>query len=1050
MRTDDVNHALLAGAPIGGIDRLLAAVLRHKAVVLITTLVVIAWGLRSAREVPIDAVPDVTDVQVQVLTASPGLPPLEVERLVTWPVETAMAGLPNTREVRSLSRFGLSVVTIAFDEGTDLWWARQQVTERLATAREGIPAGLGDPEIGPPSTGLGEVFQFEIRAEDGSDWSPMDLRDVLEWQVAPRLRAVPGVVEINAFGGALRTYQVEVDPDRLAAHGLVLAQLFEALERNNRTVGGGYLERGREQMLVRGTAWLGSLDDVREVVVSTADDGTPVLVGALGEVVFAPRIRQGAVTRDGQGETVIGIAMMGFGENPRVVSAALAEAVEALRPSLPEGVAIDVFYDRTELVDRTIRTVVWNLAEGGLLVVAMLLLLLGNLRGGLIVAVAIPLSMLFAFIGMAMAGVSGNLMSLGAIDFGLIVDGSVVMIETIVLAVGRRRREGAPVEDAVILGAAREVARPIVFSVGIILLAYLPLLALTGVEGRMFRPMALTVLFALAGSVVIALTLMPVLASWFLREADERETWLMRAAHAVYDPWLGRVMARPWWAGAVAVLLFVASLGLVPRLGAAFIPTLDEGSLAIQIIRPPSVSLEESIAQATAVERALLTAFPDEVATVVSRTGRAEIATDPMGVDFSDVYVMLRPQAAWTRAQDQAGLVAAMEDVLPTRVPGVSFAFSQPIALRMNELLEGVRSDVALFLYGEDLDTLQRVGDAAVRVLSGVEGARDVKADALAGLPMLEVQVDRRAIARLGLDAGDVLDAVETVGGRQVGDVLVGQRRFALQVRFPEAVRSDPDRLARVRVGHPDGRAVPLGEVATLRTGEGPLQIGRKDVQRRLTVEMNVRGRDVAGFVAAARAELAQAGVVPRGVLAEWGGSFENLREASARLAVLVPLVLLLILVLLQANFRSVRMTALVYANVPLAVSGGIVALYLRGLPFSISAAVGFIALFGIAVMNGVVLVTCMRDLLGEGLSAQEAAVVGARRRLRPVLMTALTDALGFLPMALAHSAGAEVQRPLATVVIGGLATSTLLTLFVLPALFSRLAASRPEAVGSG
>ncbi len=1037
MRTEEA--ALLSPTGPGFLDRLIALALRNKALVVIGLVLLVALGVRAAQQLPIDAVPDVTNVQVQVLTDSPGLSPLEIERFVTWPVETAMSGLPRTEEVRSLSRFGLSVVTVVFEEGTDLWWARQVVSERLGTAREAIPSGYGDPEIGPPSTGLGEVFQFEVRNAAGHEarHSLMDLRDVLEWQVAPRLRAVPGVVEVNAFGGELRTFQVEAEPSRLAAHGLVLADLFEALEHNNLTVGGGYLERGREQMLVRGTALLESLDDVRSVVVATTDEGTPITVGVLGAVRFAPLIRQGAVTRDGRGEAVIGIAMMGFGENARVVSESLGEAVDGLRPSLPQGVAIDVFYDRTDLVERTIRTVQTNLLEGGLLVIAVLLLLLGNLRGGLIVAVAIPLSMLCAFIGMVMAGLSGNLMSLGAIDFGLIVDGAVVMIENIVRVVGERRSKGEEVDDGTILRAAREVARPVAFAVGIIILVYLPILALTGIEGKMFRPMALTVVFALLGSLVLALVVMPVLASLFLKGATEKETLLIRAAHRLYTPSLQRVVRHPHLTAGIATTVFVASLGLAPLLGAVFVPKLDEGSIALQIIRPPSVSLEESIQQATAVEAAILEAFPDEAATVISRTGRAEIATDPMGVDFSDVYVMLKDQDGWTRGTDQASLVAAMEEELDRRVPGVNYAFSQPIELRVNELIEGVRSDVALFLYGEDLEVLRVAGDQVVALLSGIEGAQDVKVEQLAGLPMLDVRVDRGAVARLGMDAADVLDAVETLGGRASGEVLVGQRRFALQVRFPEAVRASPEAVGRVLVGRPGGTQVPLASVAEVRVSQGPAQIGRENVQRRLTVELNVRGRDVAGFVAEAQDLLAQVDLA-EGVLLDWGGAFENLQEAASRLAVLVPLVLLLIFVLLQANFRSTRVTLLVYANVPLAITGGLVALFVRGLPLSISAAVGFIALFGIAVMNGVVLVTCIRDLHQAGATALDAALAGAERRLRPVLMTALVAALGFLPMALATSAGAEVQRPLATVVIGGLVTSTLLTLLVLPALYAR------------
>ncbi|MFK7930836.1 MAG: efflux RND transporter permease subunit [Myxococcota bacterium] len=1034
------NEELLSPKGPGFLDSIIAMALRNKALVLIGLIILTALGVQSAINLPIDAVPDVTNVQVQVLTDSPGLSPLEVERFVTWPVETAMSGLPRTEEVRSLSRFGLSVVTVVFEEGTDLWWARQVVSERLGTAREAIPEGYGNPEIGPPSTGLGEVFQFEVKAKQGFEdqFSLMDLRDVLEWQIAPRLRSVAGVVEVNTFGGELRTYQVEVSPSALAAHDLVLADLFGALESNNLTVGGGYLERGREQMLVRGTALLASLDDVSSVVIKTSAEGTPITVGQVSEVRFAPLIRQGAVTRDGRGEAVIGVSMMGYGENARLVSAALGEAVDELRPSLPDGVEVDVFYDRTDLVDRTIHTVETNLLEGGLLVIAVLLLLLGNLRGGLIVAVAIPLSMLCAFIGMRLAGLSGNLMSLGAIDFGLIVDGSVVLIENIVRVVGDKRKNGEDVDDATILGAAREVARPVVFSVGIIILVYLPILALTGIEGKMFRPMALTVVFALAGSVVLALVAMPVLAAIFLRKAKEKQTWLMRLAHWLYTPVLARVVRHPHLTAAVAVLIFLGSVGLAPFLGAVFIPKLDEGTIAVQIIRPPSVSLEEAIQQATAVEAAALTAFPDEVSSVISRTGRAEIATDPMGVDFSDVYMMLKPQSGWTRASNQAELVAEMEEELSSRVPGVNYAFSQPIELRVNELIEGVRSDVALFLYGEDLSELKVAGDEIVRALSQIDGAQDVKAEKVAGLPMLEIQVDRQAIARVGANAEDVLDAVETLGGRPVGEVLVGQRRFGLQVRFPESVRADADAIGRVLVGASGGTRVPLAALATIREEEGPLQIGRENVQRRLTIEMNVRGRDAAGFVVEAQNVLDEEIVLPDGIRLDWGGSFENLQEASYRLALLVPLVLLLIFVLLQANFRSTRVTLLVYANVPMALTGGLFALFIRGLPLSMSAAVGFIALFGVAVMNGVVLVSCIRDFHVVGVSAIDAAVKGARLRLRPVLMTALVAALGFLPMALGSSAGAEVQRPLATVVIGGLVTSTLLTLLVLPALYGR------------
>ena len=1033
-RHDAADEALLHGTGPGWLDGILAWSLRNRLLVVVLVIMVALVGIRSLNRLPIDAVPDVTNVQVQILTDSPGLGPLEIERFVTFPVEGAMSGLPKVEEIRSLSRFGLSAVTVVFDEGTDLFWARQMVSERLVEAREAIPEGFGEPEMAPISSGLGEIFQFEVRS---ATLPPMELRDILEAQIAPRLRTVEGVVEVNTFGGELRTFQVEVTPEALAGYGVSLDALFTALEANNANVGGGYLVRGREQTLVRGVSLYESLADIEAVVVTTTAEGTPVTVGQLGKVHFAPMIRQGAVTRDGRGEIVTGIGMMLMGENSRVVAARLAEMVEELEPTLPAGVTIDVFYDRTELVDRTIGTVRWNLLEGGLLVVAVLLLTLGNLRGGLIVASAIPLSMLVAFTGMVSTGMSGNLMSLGAIDFGLIVDGSVVMIENIVRVVGERRRRGKPITDAVILGAAREVAGPVVFAVGIIILVYLPLLGLTGIEGKMFRPMAATVVFALLGSLVFAIVLMPVLGATFLRGAIEKDTTLIRLAHRVYRPLLDLSMRWRWSVVALAVSGFLCSGVVASFLGAEFVPTLDEGAVAIQIVRPPSVSLEQSILQAGDVERSLVANFPDEIRTVVSKTGRGEIATDPMGVDFSDLIITLEPADAWTAAHDKEDLVAAMEAQLRQDVPGVNFAFSQPIELRTNELIEGVRSDVAVILYGDDLAVLKETGDEIAALLQRVPGAADVKAEQVAGLPMLRVDVDRAAIARLGLNATDVMDVISTLGGRTVTEVVKGRQRFHVQVRFAPDVRVDEARVASILVSRPGGGAVPLSQVGKLTVEEGPLQISHEDGQRRLTVEANVRGRDVAGFVADARKVIADADVLPDGYVLEWGGQFENLAEASTRLAVLVPLVLVLIFVLLQANFGSVKTTLLVYANVPLAVTGGVFALAIRGLPFSISAAVGFIALFGIAVMNGVVLVTQIRKLQIDGWDAESAARQGAEMRLRPVLMTALVAGLGFIPMALGHGAGAEVQRPLATVVIGGLLTSTALTLLVLPSLYA-------------
>jgi len=1019
------------------IDRIVDASLDNRLLVVVLWLVVVVLGVQSMRRLPVDAVPDVTNVQVQVLTDSPGLAPQEVEAFITFPVESAMSGLPRVEEIRSVSKFGLSVVTVAFEEGTDVYWARQLVGERLAEAREAVPEGYGEPEMGPISTGLGEIYQFELR---GEGYSAMELRTLLDWVVNYQLRSVPGVVEVNAFGGELKTYQVTLDPKKLTAYGIPLHQVFESIERNNRNVGGGYIVHADEQYLVRGEGLIEELDDLARVVVAKDARGTPVYLENLGRVEFEPMIRQGAVTRDGRGEAVVGIVMMLMGANSRTVAADVHAKIGEIQRTLPAGVTIDTFYDRTELVDRTVRTVARNLAEGGLFVVLVLLLLLGSLRGGLIVASAIPLSMLVAMTAMERAGISGNLMSLGALDFGLIVDGSVVMIENVVRNLHRRRKDHATPHLEKVRQACREVARPVVFAVGIILIVYLPILALRGIEGKMFRPMALTVVFALAGSLVCALTLMPVLASFFLRGSHGREPLAFRLASRLYRPALERVLARPKRTAALAGAVLLGSLGAVPLLGAEFLPRLDEGAIAMQIWRLPSISLETSNRISTEVERVVM-GFP-EVRTVVSRTGRAEIATDPMGVEISDTYLMLHPPDTW-RFESKEELIAALDDALEERFPGVTFSYSQPIELRVAELISGVRSDVGIQVYagGGTLDDMRRVADEIAAVVAEVDGMEEVKAEQILGLPALTVDVDRRAIARLGLNAEDVLDVVETLGGRGVGTAIEGQRRFAIQARFDPAVRADLDALRDLPVAlHGGGEGplpwVPLEQVADVRIAAGPAQISREKVQRKITVEANVRGRDLASAVAEARERVEAEVDLPPGWHVEWGGQFENLRAASERLAVLVPLALLLILVLLYTTFGSARLGALIFLNVPMAVTGGVAALLLRGYPFSISAGVGFIALFGVAVLNGVVLVSCIVQLRREGLAPQEAARQAALTRLRPVLMTALVAALGFVPMALATSAGAEVQRPLATVVIGGLVTSTILTLLVLPAMY--------------
>jgi cobalt-zinc-cadmium resistance protein CzcA len=1030
------------------IERLIDFSIRNRALVILGVLLVGAVGLRAAQQLPIDAVPDVTNVQVQVMTTAPALGPLEVEKFITFPVETVMSGLPRLAEVRSLSKFGLSSVTIVFEEGTDIYFARQLVAERLAEAREAIPDGYGNPTMGPISTGLGEIYQFTVQGDpmcapatpDTDDcYTPMELRTVLDWYIAYQLRSVPGVVEVNTFGGELKTYEVQLDPARLTSLDIPLGDVFEALERNNANAGGAYIQRSGEQLLIRGEGLIAGLDDIRRIVVSNRHEGTPITINEIADVANAPMVRQGAATHAGKGETVVGIAMMLMGANAREVSRDVGAKLEEIRPTLPDGVTVETFYDRTDLIDRTIRTVATNLIEGGILVVVVLLLLLGNVRGGLLVASVIPLSMLGAFIAMRATGLSGNLMSLGAIDFGLIVDGSVVIVENVVRVMSDRRPGGDSVKSTV-REAAVEVGRPVAFAVAIIMLVYVPVLSLRGVEGKMFQPMALTVVFALAVSLVLALTWVPALCTFVFRKGVvERETSLLRRLRTWYEPLLERSLARPTRTIGIAGAVFALSLTAVPFLGAEFVPTLEEGAIAMHAIRLPSVSLEESVRATTRVELVLLERFPDEIESIVSKTGRPEVATDPMGVELSDVIIMLNPVSEWTAVGTKEELIEAIREALHDEVPGQRFSFSQPIEMRMNELISGVRSDVAVSIYGEDLQALKTAGDDLVSILQTVPGAADVKAEQSAGLPVLRVQIDRESIARYGIDAGDVLDAVSTMGGRAVGEVFEGQRRFALQVRYREDARSSVEAIRQIPIAAPGGALIPLGQLADLTVEDGPAQISRDRVQRRLTVEANVRGRDLSGFVSEAKARIEEADALPAGYFLEWGGQFKNLQEATERLVVAVPVALLLIFFLLYMAYGSATPALIVYLNVPFAATGGIFALVLRGMPFSISAGVGFIALFGIAVLNGVVLISYVLQLRNEGASLDDAVRRGALTRLRPVLMTAAVAAFGFVPMALATSAGAEVQRPLATVVIGGLVTSTLLTLLVLPAVYAWL-----------
>ncbi|GIW97114.1 MAG: cation transporter [Pirellulaceae bacterium] len=1015
--------------------RLIDWSLDNRFLVLLVAGLILVGGVMAASGIPLDAVPDLTNVQVQILTNSPALGPVEVEQFITFPIESAMSGLPRVEEIRSISRVGLSAVTVVFTEGTDIYWARNLVNERLQQAREEIPPGMGTPELGPIATGMSEIYQFEVRAEEGYEYSLSDLRTILDWQIAFQLRSVPGVIEVNTFGGEWKTYEVQVDPLKLQSYGIALNEVFRALQEDNGNSGGGYIVHNAEQRLIRGEGLITSLDDIRSIVLKSVD-GTPIRVRDVANVDFAPMLRQGAVTRDGNREAVIGMVMMLMGENSRRVVHDVKERMAEIRKTLPPGVVIDTFYDRTELVERTIHTVAENIGLGIVLVIVMLFLLLGDVRAGLIVAAAIPLSAMCTLIAMRSMGVSANLMSLGAIDFGVIVDGAVVMVENCVRRAGqyRRRHDAARVPLAVFRESAKEVGKPILFAGTIVIIVFVPILSLTGVEGKMFRPMAFTFMSALTAALLIAVTIMPVMASLFLaRHVQERETRLVQALKRWYAPLLQRAMQFPVVLFVSAMIVFAGSLWLASGMGIEFVPKLDEGDIAIQATRLPSVALETSIEMTQAIERCLLE-FP-EVESVVSKTGRPEIANDPMGVYQTDIIVRLRPKGGWTVGSKEE-LIERMKDALSEKVPGNAYSFTQPIELRVQELVAGVRADIGISLYGDDMEVLKEKGDQIVRVLQQVPGAADVQAEKVAGLPYLRVSVRRDALARYGIRTRDVLDTLATVGGVVVGQVFEGQRRFPLQVRLAPHWRESTEQIKDLRVADPHGRQIPLSQLADIRLEDGPVAINRDAIRRRLMIECNVRGRDLGSFVAEAQQAVEAEVELPPGYLLRWGGQFENLQQAAQRLAVAVPVALLLIFSLLYMTFNSARLALLIYLNVPIAATGGILALWSRGMPLSISAGVGFIALFGIAVMNGVVLIEHVRHLRHSGTGQRESVVQGAMDRLRPVLMTASCGALGFLPMAISTSSGAEVQRPLATVVIGGLITSTILTLLVLPAVY--------------
>src|SRR5215210_5602586 len=1021
------------------INGLIRFAVSQRILVLLMVTILIGAGVYSFQRLPIDAVPDVTNVQVIIMTPAPSLAPLEIERQITFPVEVAMSGLPNVEEIRSVSKVGLSFVTVVFDDSVNIYFARQLVGERLAQAREQIPASIGVPQMGPISTGLGEIYQYEIKGAPGSGQDPTSLRTAQDWIVRRQLLGVQGITEVGSLGGLEKQYQVRLDPAKLQSYSLTIRQVLEAVENNNANAGGAYIEHSSEQYLLRGIGLAQTADDISNIIVKTGKDGVPVFVRDVGEVVTGATLRQGAGVADGEGEIVTGIAIMLKDENSRTVIERVTERVEEIKKTLPRGVSIEPFYDRTDLVNRTIKTVSKNLVEGALLVIVVLILLLGNWRGALLVATIIPLSMLFAVIMMRVFNVSGNLMSLGALDFGLIVDGAVVMVENAVRRRAEAQHEGSrEPPERTILEACTEVGRPVVFAVFIIMIVYLPILSLTGIEGKMFKPMALTVIFALIGSLILSLTYVPAALTFLLRgHVSEGESFLIRFAKQWYRPSLALMTRYRSQALAVATALVIGSFALFPFLGSEFIPRLDEGMLVIEARSLPSVSLQQAIKSHVQAQKVLLK-FP-EVTKVVSKVGRAEVTIDPMSVDLADMYVALKPPEEWTTAPTKTELVDKMAEAMERDAPDLVFGFSQPIEMRMSELIAGVRADVAIKVFGDDLDTLSSTADEIARAVRRVPGAADVKVEQVAGLPQLQITPDRAKIARYGINVSDVNDLIESiVAGKPAGQVFEGEKRFNLVVRLGEQASRDVGAIKNLQVSAPSGARIPLSEIADIKLIEGPGQISREQTRRRVVVEANVRGRDIGSFVAEAQEAIAKQVKVPAGYYLTYGGQFENLQRASARLLIVVPLALFLIFILLFTTFGSVKQALLIYSGIPFAI-------FLRGMPFSISAGVGFIALFGVAVLNGVVMVSYINKLRDEGKSVTDAVNEGAMTRLRPVLMTALVASLGFIPMAIATSAGAEVQRPLATVVIGGLITSTLLTLLILPTLYGWFERERVE-----
>lgn len=1012
------------------LNQIITFSVRQKFVALSLVVLMAVGGYFSLIQLPINSLPDVTPVQVLVITKAGRYSPFDVEKLVSYPIETAMNGLPDVKQVRSTSQFALSAVTIEFEEGTDIYFARQMVSQRLQSISSDLPQDVSAPQLGPISTALGEIYQYAVRGENKS---LTELREIQDWLIAPQLKVVKGVTEINSFGGFVKQYEVVIAPEKIRIYGIGIKEITEAIANNNSVSGGNYLEHNREQYIIRGYGQINKVEDIQNIIIRNINN-KPVFIKDVADVVVSTQIRQGGVTQDGKGEIVSGIVMMLRGGNGREVISDIEKKIEEINQSLPEGVQIEKFYDQSDLIDRTTATISTNLVEGGFLVIVVLLLLLGEISGALIVAMVIPFSMLFAFIGMREFGLAANLMSLGAIDFGMVVDGSVVMVENIVHRLQKHKGEKT---DDLIISAAKQVVRPIFFGVLIILMVYVPIMTFSGMEGILYRPMAITVAAAVLGSLLLALIFVPAISSIiFHKGVKMRRNFLIDWMRPRYQAGLEKYLDKRWFVTITAAGIFVVSLIVMSRLGTEFLPELDEGSILIEQVRMPSVTLKESIDNANWLAGKLVQNIP-EIKTVVPKTGRSDLANDWMGVHQTDVWVVLKPTKEWRDGVTKEDIITQIEPFLKTE-PGLAYNFTQPIAMRVDELTSGVKSDLAVKIYGEDLDQLNKIGENISTLVSGMNGTANFFVEQPIGQPYLTIEIDRAALASFGLNVNDVQAVIEAgIGGQVAGQLYQGQRRFDIQVRYPYDFRSELQKIQEIPVPLPNGEFIPIKRVSRIVAQEGPREIQRENGWRRLIVGINIKNIDMGTYVAQLQQAISEKGNVPPGYFLEYGGTFENQKRAMNHLLLVVPLSLFIIIGLLYLNFGKMRYAVMILINLPFALSGGVFLLWIRGMYLSVSASIGFVALFGVAVLNGIVLLDHLNELRKEGKSLRETIIHGATDRLRPVLMTALVASLGFIPMAFNSGPGSEVQRPLATVVIGGLITSTFLTLLVLPIIYN-------------